>query len=102
PLFASDVEKAALKNDPSPTNKALAVTENGTNAPETFVLLRGNPQVKGDKVEPAFLEVLNAPPPHIPTAAPGAKSSGRRTALANWIATPTNQLTARVMANRIW
>jgi hypothetical protein len=46
--------------------------------------------------------VLNAPPPLIPVVAPGAKSTGRRTALANWIASPTNQLTARVMANRIW
>jgi hypothetical protein len=84
------------------TNKALVVTENGPSVPDTFVLLRGNPQVKGDKVEPAFLEVLNVPPPRISAAAPDAKSSGRRTVLANWIASPTNQLTARVMANRIW
>jgi len=90
-----------LKDEPFP-NQALAVTENGSSAPETFVLVRGNPQVKGDKVEPVFLEVLNAPPPQIPTPAPGAKSSGRRTALANWITSPANQLTARVMANRIW
>jgi hypothetical protein len=102
PFFASETEKAALKDNPDPPNKALAVTENGASAPETFVLVRGNPQVKGDQVEPAFLEVLNAPPPQIPAAAAGAKSSGRRTALANWIASPTNQLTARVMANRIW
>src|SRR6185295_2382083 len=45
-----------LKSDPAPAAKALAVTENGTNAPDTFVLVRGNPNVKGDKVEPAFLE----------------------------------------------
>ena len=92
----------ALKDDPAPANKALAVTENGTNAPETFVLVRGNPHVKGDKVEPAFFEVLQAPPPQIPIPAPGAKTTGRRTALANWITSPSNQLTARVMANRLW
>ncbi|MSU63246.1 MAG: DUF1553 domain-containing protein [Pedosphaera sp.] len=91
-----------LKNDPAPANKALVVTESGTNAPETFVLVRGNPNVKGDKVEPGFLEVLNAPPPQIPTPPPGAKSTGRRTALADWMTSPSNQLTARVMANRIW
>src|SRR5205823_2662089 len=90
PLLASDAENAALKDDSSSTNKALVVTENGARAPETFVLIRGNPQVKGDQVEPAFLEVLNAPPPRIPVATPGAKSTGRRTALANWIASPTN------------
>ena len=33
---------------------------------------------------------------------PGSKSSGRRTALANWITSPDNRLTARVMVNRIW
>jgi hypothetical protein len=33
---------------------------------------------------------------------PSATSSGRRTALANWIADPQNPLTARVMVNRIW
>ena len=33
---------------------------------------------------------------------PTATSSGRRTALANWIASPTNPLTARVFVNRVW
>jgi hypothetical protein len=33
----------------------------------------------------------------IPTA-----STGRRTAFANWLASPENPLTARVMVNRIW
>ncbi len=33
---------------------------------------------------------------------PTATSSGRRTALANWLASESNPLTARVYANRIW
>ena len=31
-----------------------------------------------------------------------AKTTGRRTVLADWIASPENPLTARVMANRVW
>jgi hypothetical protein len=37
-----------------------------------------------------------------PNIVPSATSSGRRTALANWIASPTNPLTARVYVNRVW
>src|SRR5262249_29673638 len=45
-------EQEALKKQSVPVEKALCVTEAGTQAPETHVLLRGNPHVKGDKVEP--------------------------------------------------
>ena len=82
--------------------KALAVTENGPNAPATFVLLRGNPNVKGDKVEPGFLRVLGARETKLPPPTAGAKTTGRRTQLAGWMTSPENPLTARVMANRIW
>src|SRR5262249_7412104 len=81
---------------------ALCVTEGGGRAPETFVLIRGNPHVKGDKVEPAFPLILGGVKPVLPTPLPGAKTSGRRLALADWIAAPDNPLTARVMVNRIW
>ena len=81
---------------------ALCVTERGSVAPETFVLLRGNPQNKGEIVEPGFLAVLGDEKAVIPTPSPEAKSTGRRTALANWIVAPGNPLTARVMVNRIW
>ena len=81
--------------------KALAVTEAGTNVPPTFVLLRGNPHVKGDKVEPAFPEVLGGGGPKSFPAST-TRTSGRRTALANWMTSPSNPLPARVMVNRIW
>ena len=81
---------------------ALCVTEIGPNPPETFLLKRGNPQSPGDKVVPAFQSVIGGGVPIIPPPAPGAKSSGRRLALANWIASPDNRLTARVMVNRLW
>jgi cytochrome c553 len=40
---------------------ALCVTESGTRAPETFVMVRGNPHVLGDKVEPGFPSVFGLP-----------------------------------------
>ena len=87
----------------NPTRKALAVTEAGTKAPATFVLLRGNPNVRGEQVEPGFPEVISASLPIDVLAEPSkARSTGRRTALANWITSPVNPLTARVMVNRIW
>ncbi|MGH7172104.1 MAG: PSD1 and planctomycete cytochrome C domain-containing protein [Gemmataceae bacterium] len=81
---------------------ALCVTEAGSRAPDTFVLFRGNAHVKGDKVEPAFPVVLGGVKPVVPSPPPGAKTCGRRLALANWMSAPDNPLTARVMINRIW
>ncbi len=94
-------ELKALLTAATSAGAALAVTEAGANPPETFILERGNPANQGEKVAPAFLQVLAPPAPGI-TQPPSGKSSGRRTALANWIASAENQLTARVMANRVW
>jgi mono/diheme cytochrome c family protein len=69
-----------------------AVVETGS-AP-TYLLIRGNPQAKGDRVEPGYPEVL------IPEKTAAVK--GGRLALANWIADSQNPLTARVMVNRLW
>ena len=68
---------------------------------DTYVLAGGELANKGEKVEPGFLQAVagNADPAKIPFA---GGSSGRRTALADWIASPDNPLTARVMVNRLW
>ena len=81
---------------------ALCVVEAGPRAPDTFLFVRGSPNNPGEKVEPGFPTVFNIPDPPIPAAKPGAKSSGRRTVLANWIASKGNPMTARVMVNRLW
>jgi mono/diheme cytochrome c family protein len=70
--------------------------------PETFVLARGNPHVTDKKVEPGVPKVFQSADPALPQRSAGVASSGRRLTLANWIASPDNMLTARVMANRIW
>ncbi|MEO6596963.1 MAG: DUF1553 domain-containing protein [Planctomycetota bacterium] len=83
------------------TVEVLAVQEFGPKAPAAFVHLRGNVHAKGPQVLPAFPAMLGS------AVEPGAMhatdtSSGRRTALASWIADPANKLTWRVIANRLW
>ncbi|GDY09394.1 hypothetical protein LBMAG52_28800 [Planctomycetia bacterium] len=98
-------ERGQIERDrPKSLEQALAVKEEGRPR-DTFLLLRGNPQSQGDRVEPAFPSVLlaaNAKPPELPSHRAGSESSGRRRVLADWIASPTNPLTARVMVNRVW
>ena len=95
-------ELRRLSQENPAVDSALVVTEAGPKPPETFVLLRGNPHANGDKVDPAFLSVLGGEPAEVAAPASGAKTCGRRTALADWIVSPGNPLTARVMANRVW
>ncbi|MCO6458669.1 MAG: PSD1 domain-containing protein [Pirellulaceae bacterium] len=87
---------------PPALEQALCVTEVGPKPRDTWVLIRGNPQSKGDPVEPGFPSVLNVPEPELPEMGESASSSGRRMVLARWIASPRNPLTSRVLANRLW
>lgn len=78
---------------------AMAVAESGRR--QTWILGRGNPTMKGDEVSPAFPQILK--PASVEIQQPeGVNSSGKRLALAKWIASPDNPATARVAVNRIW
>lgn len=87
-------------NVPNPGVQCMSVTESGRH--QTHVLLRGNPQLKGDVVEPAYPSILDKAKVEIPKEKPGSKSSGRRKVLADWLTQDDNPRTSRVMANRIW
>ncbi len=96
---------AALeKTKPAPLPAAQGVMEEGPEPPPTYFLHRGSVQSKGSVMAPGTVMVLNpaGTEPVFPKPGPGARSSGRRTAFANWLASPDNPLTARVMVNRIW
>jgi len=69
--------------------------------PEIHVLRGGDLSAKAEKVEPGFLQCITGKeePAKIPYR---DETSGRRLALAEWIASPQNPLTARVMVNRLW
>jgi mono/diheme cytochrome c family protein len=90
----------ANKQKRSFTN-AMLMVESTDEIPATFVLFQGDHKAPRAKVEPGVLSALN---PNIlrPASAVREGSSGRRLALAQWIASADNPLTARVYVNRVW
>lgn len=88
------------KLKPNGSDTVSAITELGSSEPPvTHVLFGGILDRPLEEVQPAFPEVLASEKPVI---VPTSNGSGRRTALANWIASAQNPLTARVYANRVW
>ena len=71
-------------------------------APPNYFLIRGDPFSPGSPMSPGFLTVATYGDPPTALPRPDGRTSGRRLALAEWIASRDNPLTARVMANRIW
>jgi hypothetical protein len=74
---------------------AMGLQDAAGPAPKTFVLERGEMSRRGDEVRPGFPVVLD-PKGESPDGA------SRRAALAHWVASADNPLTARVMVNRLW
>ena len=81
---------------------AAAAAEQGITPPDTHLLIRGSAHAPGDVVEPAFPQVLSPPEAVVPKPSREKMTTYRRTVLADWIASPENPMTARVMVNRIW
>ena len=74
---------------------------------ETFLLKRGDTAQKDGAVSLGFLQVASRAPDSqwMAKESPNPRTSGRRTALANWITDTENgagALAARVMVNRMW
>jgi hypothetical protein len=74
--------------------------------PPTFLLRRGNHETPGKEVQPGFPKGLTDPGRSVPVPAKAPDgTSGRRTALAQWLTQPGSRasaLLARVMVNRLW
>lgn len=71
-------------------------------APGPFhVFIGGSPQKKGEEVLPASFELVKGKEGAYELAADKTEAD-RRVALAHWITSPHNPLTARVLANRVW
>jgi mono/diheme cytochrome c family protein len=82
---------------PAPLPQALLVTDVGTNAPPLFI-----PKKARTPVEPGLLTLLDEKPMTILPPPGLTNSTGRRTALAQWLTQPENPLTTRVIVNRVW
>lgn len=80
-----------------PFEQALAIHEDPVKP--TFIFRRGDAQAPTVEVSPAFPGILQFSSAEIK---PVNGSSSRRMAMAKWISSPQNPLTARVFVNRLW
>ncbi|MFH1303141.1 MAG: DUF1553 domain-containing protein, partial [Planctomycetota bacterium] len=85
-----------LKPEPLPTG--MSVTDSRGSAPITTI--PDDPD--HTPIVPGFLSLLKPGEAEIVPISTAPHSSGRRTALANWMVNPQNRLTTRVITNRVW
>jgi len=99
-VLAQRVDK--LKGEKVSYGKIRALWDIGE--PMTYLFRRGSFETPGPRIEPGVLSVLDDPenPFVIPEVKEGSPSTGRRSALARWLARPEHPLTARVFVNRVW
>jgi hypothetical protein len=104
----ADLQNQLAKFDalkPKELPKAMAVSDVGRTAPPTHLLEGGSWRRPKAQVSPGFPELLLA---DSPAAVPdtrihrNARTTGRRTQLADWLTRPDHPLTARVIVNRLW
>lgn len=100
-ILAELSEQEKQKPKPAVWLEAFTTTD-GQPVPPTFDLDGGNYERPLEEVTPGFPAVLTPESKTPDVSPPRAGTSGRRTALANWLADPRHPLTARVMVNRIW
>jgi len=103
--FPTDTSKERLKklDDKKPPSLpiAMGLTDRAGPLPKTHVLERGELSNPASEVLPGFPTTL-AGKTQTGSIEAVSTSTGRRLALARWIASPDNPLTARVIVNRIW
>jgi cytochrome c553 len=79
--------------------RGMTVRDSGAKPPATHLFYQGDFTQPREEIAPGFISVLD---PNAAAAKPVGDSSGRRSALAAWIASPENPLAPRVIVNRLW
>ncbi|MFZ4502460.1 MAG: DUF1549 and DUF1553 domain-containing protein [Methylovulum sp.] len=98
--LSEDLKKFNELKPVSGSTEISAMTELGyADTPPSYVFFGGDHEKPLEEVKPAFPEAITSEQPEIHAT---SFSSGRRSALAKWIASDANPLTARVFVNRVW
>ena len=71
-------------------------------APPSYFLHRGDVLNQGSLMKPGFVTVASSTDTPVELPPAGGHTSGRRRALAEWLVSAENPLTARVIVNRVW
>ena len=86
----------------TPTRDSAYILHEPEGRPDaSHLLIRGKASSPGPEVVPATPNILPFRA-RFSAWAPGDRTTRRRLALARWIASPENPLTARVIVNRVW
>lgn len=93
-LQQSEMAELMIANPGAPT-RAIVVKE-AKKPINSYILLRGEPDTRGEQVPRRFLKLLD------PQQTPFPTNNSGRLALADHIASSQNPLTARVFVNRVW
>ena len=98
-LEGMEEQMCRLEDRSEDTERAYYLQELKPQPRITNILIRGSASRPGPEVGPAVPDILTSNQPAFPQL---EHSSGRRLALAQWLVSKDNPLTARVIVNRIW
>ena len=92
----TELEKQ-LASLPAPTKVYAVIAET---PPPVKLMKRGDPEQPADEVSPTSVACVSGLKPELGTTQ--SSDSDRRKAFADWVTSPANPLTRRVIVNRLW